>query len=178
MGVVEQSHRAGHGTLSSCQATAAIVTAIRQAAGLYHRLLLVVGRAGAGKTQALESVCARIDAPLVNVGLHLAQRLHEVTVRQRSRRVQDLLEALVGSVDNGCDVVLLDNIEVLFDPGLQQDPLRLLQGASRSRTVVVAWPGTLRDGTLRYAAPPHREYREYPAHDLLTVALEHGSEAP
>lgn len=165
-------------TLPSAQATAAIVAAIRQAAALYHRLLLVVGRAEAGKTQALASVGARMGAPIVNVGLHLAHSLHELTVRQRPLRVQGLLEGIVGSVDKGSGVVLLDNIEVLFDAELQQDPLRLLQGVARTRVVVAAWPGTLRGGTLRYAAPSHREYREYPAHDLSTVALEHGDEAP
>ena len=176
-----QSSRVGDGavpgTLPSDQASVAIVAGIGQAAALYHRLLLVVGRAGAGKTRALESVGAQTGAPFVNLGLRLARSLHELAVGERPLRVQELIEALVGSEDKG-DVVLLDNIEVLFDGGLRQDPLRLLQGVSRDRTVVVAWPGTLGGGQLRYAAPPHREYREYPAHGLLTVALEHGDEAP
>ena len=166
------------GTLPSDQASVAIVAGIGQAAVLYHRLLLVVGRTGAGKTQALESVGAQTGARFVNLGLRLARSLHELTVRERPLRVQELIEELVGSEDKGRDVVLLDNIEVLFDGGLRQDPLRLLQGVSRERTVVAAWPGTLGGGRLRYAAPPHREYREYPAHGLLTVALEHGDEAP
>ena len=38
--------------------------------------------------------------------------------------------------------MLLDHLEILFDPALEQDPLRLLQGVSRDRTVVAAWPGT------------------------------------
>lgn len=177
-----QSSRVGDGaapgTLPSDQASVAIVAGIGQAAALYHRLLLVVGRAGAGKTQALESVGAQTGARFVNLGLRLARSLHELTVRERPLRVQELIEALVGSEDKGGDMVLLDNIEVLFDGGLRQDPLRLLQGVSRDRTVVAAWPGTLGGGQLRYAAPPHREYREYPAHGLLTVALEHGDEAP
>ena len=167
-----------HRTLPSGQAAVAIVAGIRQAAVLYHRLLLVVGRTETGKTQALELVSARTGAPVFNVGLHLARSLHEVTVRQRPSQVQGMIEEIVGSVSKGCDMALLDNIEVLFDANLRQDPLRLLQGLSRSLTVVAAWPGTLRGGTLRYATPPHREYREYPARDILTVALEHGDEAP
>ena len=177
VGEQSQPARSVRGIVPTDQAAVAIVAGIGQAAALYHRLLLVVGRTGTGKTQALVSVGRRTGAPVVNVGLHLARSLHERTGRERRLRVQALLEELLGSVGKGCDMVLLDNIEVLFDAGLQQDPLRLLQGVSRSRTVVAAWPGTLRGDTLRYAAPEHRECREYPAHDLLTVALEHGDEA-
>jgi hypothetical protein len=38
-------------------------------------------------------------------------------------------------------LVLLDNIELLFDVHLKQDPLRLLQGLSRNKTVVATWNG-------------------------------------
>ena len=160
------------------ESLAALAAGIRQAATLYYQLLLVVGRSGAGKTQALTSASKPEGALVVNVGLELASRLLERTTRQRRLQVQGFLEELVATASAASGVALLDNIEVLFDADLQQDPLRLLQAVSRNRTVVAAWPGTLRGGTLRYAAPPHREYREYPAHDLLTVALEHGDETP
>jgi len=45
---------------------------------------------------------------------------------------------------SAADVVLLDNVEVLFDVSLKQDPLRLLQGLSRNKTVVAAWSGEIR----------------------------------
>ena len=38
------------------------------------------------------------------------------------------------------DVVLLDNIELLFAVEFAQDPLRLLQSLSRNVTIVAAWP--------------------------------------
>ena len=119
MDVVEQSQpaRSVRGIVPTDQAAVAIVAGIGQAAALYHRLLLVVGRTGTGKTQALVSVGRRTGAPVVNVGLHLARSLHERTGRERRLRVQALLEELLGSVGKGCDMVLLDNIEVLFDAG-------------------------------------------------------------
>ena len=40
-------------------------------------------------------------------------------------------------------MILLDNMEVIFDVGLKQDPLRLLQGLSRNKTVVAAWNGSI-----------------------------------
>ena len=58
-------------------------------------------------------------------------------------------------------LVLLDNIEILFDAALKQDPLRLLQGVSRNRTIVAAWNGTLENRYLTYASPEHPEHRRY-----------------
>jgi len=47
----------------------------------------------------------------------------------------------------------LDNTEILFNPILKQDPLRLLQRISRNRTVVATWLGNVTDSHLTYAAP-------------------------
>lgn len=147
------------------------MAAVEQAGSRYHRLLLVVGGAGAGKTQALALIGAHCGASLVNVGLEVTRRLLETTARQRPLQIRRILEELIHGASADSSVVLLDNIEVLFHAELQQDPLRLLQGVSRDKTLVVAWTGTLRDGTLHCATPGHREYREYSAARLLTVAL-------
>jgi hypothetical protein len=71
---------------------------------------------------------------------------------------------------NGGPVVLLDNIEILFDVSLKHDPLRLLQGLSRNRTVVAAWNGAVTDRFLFYAQLEHPEYRRYPVDGLLIVS--------
>ena len=62
--------------------TDAIVAKIRQAASLYHQLVLVVGPAGAGKSKALASVRKRTGAPVLNLGLALSRRMLDLTVRQ------------------------------------------------------------------------------------------------
>ena len=67
-------------------------------------------------------------------------------------------------------MVLLDNIEILFDVALKQDPLRLLQNLSRNKTVVVAWNGSASGGQITYATPDHPEYRKYAIGDFLVVS--------
>ena len=66
-------------------------------------------------------------------------------------------------------IVVVDNLEVLFDVGFKQDPLRLLQGASRNTTIVASWNGSVTGETLIYARPGHPEYRVYKANDLTIV---------
>ena len=149
---------------------AQIMRKIKQAAELYHRLMLVTAPAGAGKTTALQDVRDRTGAPLVNVNLELSLRMLDLTERQRALQLPRLLREIIG---NGVDeMILLDNIEIIFDVALKQDPLRLLQGLSRNKTMVAAWNGSIVDDSLTYAAPAHPEYRRYPIRDFLVASPE------
>jgi hypothetical protein len=144
-----------------------VIKRIGQAAELYHRLVMLVAPAGAGKTAALQDVHERTAAPLVNVNLELSRRMLDLTERQRALQLPRLLAEIVGA--SAADVVLLDNVEVLFDVSLKQDPLRLLQGLSRNKTVVAAWSGTIDGEHMVYATPDHPEYKRYPLRDFLVV---------
>lgn len=145
-----------------------IMQKIDQAAELYHRLLLVVGPSGAGKTSALRAVRKHIEAPLININLELCKRMLDMTERQRMLQLPTLIGEIINEA--GKNVVLLDNIEILFDISLKQEPLRLLQGISRNRTVVATWNGFIDSGTLIYAVPEHHEYRRYPVRDFLIAS--------
>lgn len=147
---------------------------VEQAPGYYHRLLLVVGPFGSGKTALLQHTAESLDAPLVNVNLELSRLLLDLTQRQRLLQLPRLLDDIVSAT--GKDVVLLDNLEMLFDRAFGQDPLALIQGLSRNRTLIVSWNGTLGDGWLVYGAPEHPEYRRYPTKELMILDLsEHAS---
>ena len=144
-----------------------VIEEIGHARSLYHRLVLVVGGAGAGKTAALRAAAERTGAPLVNVSLELSRRLLDLTERQRALRVRRLLDRIVA--ERGSDVVLLDNLELLFDAARRQHPIRLLQELSRTRVVAAAWNGSIEGGHVRHAAPGHPEHRRYPLDGVLAV---------
>jgi SAM-dependent methyltransferase len=144
-----------------------VMRKIKQANELYHRLMLVVAPAGAGKTTALKEVQERIGAPLINVNLELSRRMLDLTERQRALQLPRLLREIINDAEG---VILFDNIEILFDVSLKQDPLRLLQGLSRNRTVVAAWNGFIDGGHMIYAVPDHPEYRRYMVRDFLVAS--------
>jgi Cdc6-like AAA superfamily ATPase len=135
---------------------AKLIEAIRQSAGQYFRLVLLAGAPGSGKTALLKAVAQENGYPYLNVNLELSKRMLELTRTQRSRQVERLLKEVIASAQG--DVVLLDNLEILFDPALEVEPLRLLQVSSRNRTVVASWNGSFKDGTLTYAEPGHPEF--------------------
>lgn len=132
-----------------------VIRKIDQATDLYYRLVILVASAGSGKTAALRDVHERTGAPLINVNLELSLRMLDLTERQRAVQLPRLLAEIADASNAGlpalqnkaaqkASVVLLDNIELLFDVSLKQDPLRLLQGLSRNTTVVAAWSGEIR----------------------------------
>jgi len=147
-----------------------VMRKIKQADELYHRLMLVVAPAGAGKTTALQDLQKRVGAPLINVNLDLSRRMLDLTERQRALQLPRLLREVIN--DTAGEVVLFDNIEILFDVSLKQDPLRLLQGLSRNKTVVAAWNGSIDGDHMIYAVPDHPEYRRYMVRDFLVASPE------
>jgi hypothetical protein len=133
----------------------------------YYKLILAVGPARTGKTAALTELAAKHKWPRVNVNLCLSEKLLELTHRQRAIRIAGILDDTVRAENS--NVVLLDNIELLFDTELAQDPLKLLQSISRNRTIVAAWPGTFDGSALTYAEPGHPEARRYSTPQAVIV---------
>jgi Cdc6-like AAA superfamily ATPase len=145
--------------------------AIRQAGDLYYRLVLLAGPQGTGKTAVLQALAKENQYPLINVNYQLCKGMLELTRNQRTRQVERLFKAVAGSGTG--NVVLLDNLEVLFDPSLEVVPLRLLLAASRNQTLVASWNGTYKDGTLTYAEPDHPEFIQYKQVEALVIPVDH-----
>lgn len=146
-----------------------IKRSIQAAKGLYHRLVLLVGESGSGKTNVLRDIAEELGAPVINVNLALSGELLELTTKQRSLRLPGILNQVADQIQSP---VILDNLEILFDKDLQQDPLRLLQSISRNRTLVASWNGSINSGRLLYAEPGHPEYRSYDTVDALIVSMD------
>jgi chromosomal replication initiation ATPase DnaA len=144
-----------------------IIRKIAEAAGLYNRLILLVAPSGSGKTEALRCLSERLGAAVVNLNLELTRRMLDLTERQRTLQIPQSLHEIINHADS--EVVLFDNIEILFDSSLKQDPLRLFERASRNKTIVVSWNGLVKNNYLIYAEPDYPEYKQYPIQHILLV---------
>ena len=147
-----------------------ILQALNETEYLYHRLVLLVGETGSGKTSVLQEVCKKLGMALVNLNLELSRLMLEMTAKQRTLQLPKILEDLVHKKDQ--KTVVIDNIEILFDVNLQQDPLRLLQKISRNKNIIVSWNGIVNNGKLMYAVPGHPEYRSYGTSDLFIISMQ------
>jgi DNA polymerase III delta prime subunit len=142
---------------------------IQEAEALYHRLVLLAGKTGSGKTGVLKCVANDFDTAVININLGVSMELLELTSRQRSLKLQGILDQITSKTQSP---VILDNLEILFDKDLKHDPLRLLQGLSRNRTVVASWNGLFNGNRLLYAETGHPEYRSYESVDALIVNMD------
>ena len=143
--------------------------AIGQVTSQYYRLVIIAGLPGSGKTAALQQIASRHGSVVVNVNRELSQRMLEMTRSQRIRQVERLLRDVIAGIQG--DVILLDNMEILFDPELEVEPLRLLQLSSRNRTIVATWNGSFTDGTLTYAEPGHPEFQQFKQPDAVVILM-------
>ena len=72
-----------------------IIAALQAAAGQYHRLVLLVGEAGSGKSALLRQIAASYGTAVVNINLTLASELLEVSARQRPLRLPGILDQIL-----------------------------------------------------------------------------------
>ena len=142
---------------------------LNSAKALYCQLVLLVGKSDTGKTAILQNVANTIGTEVINVNRMLSARLLELTPRKRILRMPEILGEIVKTASTP---VLLDNLEILFEKELRQDPLRLLLGISRNHLIAASWNGTAEDGKLIYAEPGHPEYRRYDSIDPLIVNMD------
>lgn len=126
--------------------------------------LLVVSPEVATLRQTAQRFAAATGWPLLNVGALLSAGLLDLPTRDRPSQVAPCLA--VHLRDAGSSPRLLTELDLLFHPALQLDPLHLLRQLSHTGPLVAFWPGTYRRPTLTYAVAEHAHYRRWPAPGL------------
>ena len=144
---------------------------VEEIAALHSKLVLLIGAPGSGKTALLHALGKNRGATPLNIGSALGSRLAAIPQKQRPLQTNTILRELADQHAVG-DLLLLDNIELLFDRTLQLDPLDLLKRHAHARRVVAVWPGELRDGRLIYAEMGHPEHQDYGLEGLVPFAIQ------
>lgn len=137
---------------------------------LNSKLVLLVGAGRSGKTKLLRELGAKLNIEPLNVGLELGRRLAATPNKKRGFSAGELLREIA---DKECtdDPLLLDNLELLFEKGLQINPLDLVKRLAHSKRVVAVWPGELRGDRLIYADMSHPEHRDYSRDGVVVLAI-------
>lgn len=133
---------------------------VAESGELNSKLVLLVGRGRSGKTKLLRALGDSLHVEPMNVGLVLGRRLAATPNNKRGFSAGELLREIADTVRSD-DPLLLDNLELLFEKGLQINPLDIVKRLAHSRRVVAVWPGELRGDRLTYAGMSHPEKRDY-----------------
>ncbi len=143
---------------------------VDEVSALHSKLILLIGGPRSGKTALMEAYGSKKDLPPLRVGAELGAKLAALPQRRRQLQTTSILRDLADqhAKDN---LLLMDNIELLFDRTLQLDPLDLLKQHARVRRVVAVWPGQLTEGRLTYATTGHPEHQDYGTDGLVPFAI-------
>ncbi|MBB4064245.1 BREX-3 system P-loop-containing protein BrxF [Gellertiella hungarica] len=138
--------------------------------GVNSKLILLVGPPRSGKSNMVRQLAELRQARVLSVGAVLGREMLKVPGTRRHLQAAHLLKELAdGFASNG--LLLLDNIELLFDRTLQLNPLDLMKRLAHAHRVVAAWPGELQAGRLSYATTGHPEHQDYGIDGLVPFKI-------
>ena len=137
---------------------------------LNSKLVLLVGASRSGKTKLLRELGTKLNVEPLNVGLELGRRLAATPINKRGFSAGELLREIADK-ERAADPLLLDNLELLFEKGLQVNPLDLVKRLAHSKRVVAVWPGELRGDRLIYADMSHPEHRDYSRDGVVVLEI-------
>ena len=137
---------------------------------LNSKLVLLIGPPRSGKSGLLAQLSERKDTPVLNVGAGLGRQLLAIPSTRRHLQAADLLKDMADEAARH-GLLLLDNIELLFDNTLQLNPLDLLKRYAHAGRVIAVWPGQLRENRLSYATTGHPEHQDYGIDGLVPFEI-------
>jgi hypothetical protein len=149
-------------------ATLRVLECLREVANNQNKLVLIVGKAGTGKSKVLRELADTQGCRYLDCKFLVTDELIELVPRVRQQQAPIIMDEVLQGFPN--EVFLLDGIELLFKPVLCLEPLALLKLLSRKYSLVVAWPGEYEQGNLVF-----RDWKldshTYDAQDLSIVEL-------
>jgi len=137
------------------------------------KLLLLTGESQ-GKPDFVRDCLTGHDVVLVKLGIELSPKIVGLGSDSIGCETRDFISDLH---EDG--PVCLDEIELLFDPGMDINVLSVLKYAARTRLLVVNWPGSLdTDGGVLYFARGDVQQKSYSVDSEIIVFDESGTILP
>lgn len=143
---------------------------VEDISGLNSKLILLIGQPRSGKSNLLGGLAARRNVRVLSLGATLGRELLTVSSTRRHLHAADLLKELADRFSSD-GLLLVDNIELLFDRTLQVSPLDLLKRHAHVRRVIAVWPGDIREDRLTYATAEHPEHQDYGIDGLVPFKI-------
>ena len=134
-----------------------------------HPCLLLVHPDIRALERAADELVSAYAWPRLSLGRELCAALLSETPPRRSRAARQWIKTCLGGMAPG--PVLCSEIDLLFEPALELDPLGLLCDVGRLTRLVVTWPGTYQGDILAYAVPSHSHYRTWRRPEVSIAVL-------
>lgn len=100
----------------------------------------------------------RYKVPYINLNLEMSHLLKDIPKDRRTYKIADVLNQIINSYQE--NIICIDYYELLFDPVLSINVFDLFKNASRNKTLIIAWRGTISEDHFIHAKPGHPEYKK------------------
>ena len=126
----------------------------------YEKLAFVLVKNDNNIHLASEIIQKEFDVDIINISIELSKLLGPEKETRYPFLVNKKLDEIIDKFS--AEILVLRNIELLYEPILKLNVIQSLKNISRQRAIIVFWPGIFEDNYLIYATPAHPEYtRDY-----------------
>jgi len=146
-----------------------VVECVREAQKNQEQLVLVVGKPGSGKSKLFRELAIMRGWEYVDCNTLLTEEFLELIPKVRSQEAPVIMGKILA--DKDADVILLDDMQVLFAPVLNIDPLQLIKQLSKKQTILAAWPGEFDGNNLTFHQIGQKDDQAYKASNTRIIEL-------
>jgi len=153
---------------------AQLIEALQKVASDRHKLVILLGDFGSGKTAVFRDTAAEVGGVYLNLNLTLTERLLATPRNQYADGV-----TVPALIDDICDQaspdgrpLFVDNIEILFSPELGKiNPVDTFKRVSRQRVVALALPARRQGGNAVYSLLGREDYMLMPLEEYFVLEM-------
>ena len=128
-----------------------------------EKLLIITGGPGSGKSKLIRELTFQDGWKLCEAKDLFDDEFLEVPRADRPEKAISLISAAIHRLN--ARVVMIDNVEFLFAPILNLDPIEMLKQLSRECPIIVSWRGHLDGNTLYFEHHGDAKYAKFTIDD-------------
>jgi hypothetical protein len=140
-----------------------------------HKLVILLGTFGVGKTKVLKQIAKQSGGVYLNLNLELSERLLKLPARATNDgvTVHRLIDEICDAFSPNRETLLVDNIELLFSPELgKTNPVDTFKRMSRQRPMIIALPAHREGSHAIYSSPDHQDYFPIPLEEYIVIEMD------
>ena len=154
--------------------TGELITAIQAVQADRHKLIILLGKFGAGKTAILKQTADDVVGKYLNLNMELSEKLLGIPTSQYldGTTVHAIIDQLCEDASPHQEPLFVDNLEILFSPELGKiNPIDTFKRISRERPVVIALPAYRQGSSAIYSTSGHEDYVVMPLEEYIVIEI-------
>jgi hypothetical protein len=152
-----------------------LIEALQTVSGDRHKLVILIGDFGSGKTVVLKDVAAEMSSSkYLNLNMELSERLlaEPQDKYQDGVTVHRLIDEICDELSPKGEPLFVDNVELLFSTELGKiNPVDTFKRMSRQRPVVLALPVRRSGNSIEYSQFDRNDYMSIPIEDYILIEM-------